>query len=169
MAAITLSTLPYNTAVPREARTGANDPNGNPDNYNRVARALWTLFKVEHDKDGDHKSDLLTSSSKIEVGSYTGNGTDDRDITIGIATPDIVMIWSEVVDAYFTPYSPIVWSSSVFQIFEAVKSVTMLTDVISDPEYSDLIQVVTGLFAFQIGANHTVNKNAETYYYLAMN
>jgi hypothetical protein len=167
MSTYTLSTLPYNTAIPREDRTAANDPNGNPDNYNRVARLLWNFFKVEHDKDGDHKSDFLASSAQIAVGSYTGNATDDRDISVSF-TPYVVMIWSEQTDAHFTPLSPLVWSSYLYNVVETGKAVTASFDI-PDPVYENLIQVVAGSSVFQIGDDDLVNKNGETFYYFIAN
>lgn len=73
----------------REFRTGANDPDGNSDVFNRPARAIWKNFRMQHDRDGDHKSDLKSHLWRFEAFTYAGNGADNHAISLTNTTIEI--------------------------------------------------------------------------------
>ena len=84
---------------------GHNDPDGNSDYWNRHSKYVWGNFcnydteygsgTGEHDKDGDHMSDLLALFHKAEPITWTGTGADDYDISLSDSSLDVkfVQIW----------------------------------------------------------------------------
>ena len=131
---------------------------GNEDTFNRACRTLWDdMFTVQHDKDGDHKADLFPST-KIEEGSYTGNGADDRNISLSDGTLDIKFMR--------------VYSAEVAYTY--IRTEGMAGDNTKNTKYNpgvvfqaDQIQSV-GTGTFQVGTNAAVNTNLATYYYLVV-
>lgn len=85
----------------REPTHGVNS-DGYADVSNRPCRTIWSNFTAQHNKDGTHKADLTADLSKMEQGTYTGNGTDPRTLTLTDTTliPVVVFIFS--ADCAFT-------------------------------------------------------------------
>lgn len=94
----------------------------------------------------------LGGSLNIDVGSYTGNGVDDRNISVAI-DPDFVWVWRDSDNPEFRVTS---YASSL--IFE---------NVFSDALVDNAIQAL-GTGSFQVGTHQHVNSNGVTYYYLAV-
>ena len=91
---------------------GASDPNGQPDIFNRPAKILWGNLTPytdaesgasgtgDHDKDGDHMSDLTDDCWIMEEDTYTGDGNDDTVITF--TESDLDSKFVRVVDGVTT-------------------------------------------------------------------
>ena len=106
--------------------------NSNSDNYYYVA------FKA--------------AAGELAVGSYTGNGSDNRSITgVGLQS-NYVIVMSSGRDAV------------VHRFASQTGDATLLFN--GSAEISDRIQAFE-TDGFQVGANTEVNKNGETYHYLA--
>lgn len=139
----------------RAPRYADSDPNGNTDNVNGFCKELWNnQFREEHDGDGDHKADLLASFDKFETGNYTGNGADDRNISLTDSTTDIAYIK--------------IWSGSIAYHYFRSSSMTgdnTARSYSGEAFQSDQIQSVATTGQFQIGADSDVNANAIDYYY----
>jgi len=83
---------------------GDSDPGSNLDTGNRPHKGHWGNFTTytgtesygagtgEHDNDGDHMSGLLSLFWKGEPISWTGNGADDRDISLVDSALDVKFI-----------------------------------------------------------------------------
>lgn len=84
---------------------GHNDADGNSDTWNRFCKYVWGNFcqysteygsgTGEHDKDGDHKADLLALFWKREPIQWTGAGGDDRDLALSDGDLDVkfIQVW----------------------------------------------------------------------------
>jgi hypothetical protein len=72
---ITSSTL--NRMIADDSASISSDNIGN-----NVESFIWTEFIEEHDADGAHTTDPYAGFGRIESGTYTGNSTDDRDISL---------------------------------------------------------------------------------------
>jgi len=94
-----------------------------------------------------------SGSSDFKVGSYTGDGTDSRDLNIGIDQPDFVIVKRDGA-------SLAVWNSSAV---EAADSTHYFTTAVPA---ADRIQAFTST-GFQLGSNVEVNVAGDTYYYVA--
>lgn len=97
---------------------------------------------------------LSNGASGISVGTYTGNGLDNRDITGLGFQPDMVMVKGNTTQLG-------VWKSSsmtgeVTEYFSATAELA-----------SDGIQTLSS-DGFQVGTNATVNSNTLIYYYIAV-
>jgi hypothetical protein len=139
----------------RERTNGVNS-DGYPDVSNRPARTIWSNFTNQHDKTGTHKSDLTDGLCVIETDSYTGNATDNTDITLQNADLDIkyLRIWSE--------------ESAFFWYTTEEIGVFMTNGSFSSQGHSadDRIKSI-GTGTFRIGDSDDVNKNGSTYYFTA--
>lgn len=151
---VTLNTLDW---VITERITGENDPDGHPDSFNRVCKQIWKIFAVEHDKDGDHKSDFITHYLQVEEGTYTGNATDDRTISL--------------TDSNLKPILVIVLSDTATPIYFRVETSVMSGDntkaFLNTAFAANLIQDI-GTGSFEVGDHANINTNDETYYYLVL-
>lgn len=138
-----------------EYRTGANDPNGATDVYNRPNRDIWENFTAEHDKDGAHKSDLLTTPGvwSVNYGTYTGNAADDRDIALADSglTIHFIRVWSAAAAYTF------------FRTADIVGDVTLSTEGMS---YANYIQDISTAGQFTVGT--ALNSNNVIYHYLVL-
>lgn len=97
---------------------------------------------------------LSNGASNISVGTYTGNGSDNRDITGLGFQPDMVIVKGNTTQLG-------VWKSSLMaseknEYFSASAELT-----------ADGIQSLSA-DGFQLGTNATVNSNAIVYYYIAL-
>ncbi len=133
---------------------GASDPNGNADVYNRPNIDLWENFTAQHDKDGVHKADLDDNLWKVEEGTYTGNGADNRNISLS-ASIDIkfIRVWSEVVAYTFT-------------VSEDMSADDTRSEDLTVSFTADQIQSVSTTGQFQVGTHNAVNQNSATYFYV---
>ncbi len=145
-----------------EKRFGDSDPNGNMDTFNRANKQNWgnltaystapALGTGEHDRDGAHMSDLTSNSYQVDAGTYTGNGTDDRDISL-----------SKSIDIKFIR----IWEGSTAGTWFKTASMTgdssLNTAVMAD--VTDCIQSLTTQGEFQVGT--TLNVNMRAYYFAA--
>jgi hypothetical protein len=140
---------------------GDSDPDGNTDTFNRAVKEIWGNFTAydtapaggtgEHDRDGDHMSDLSTGLWSQEEGTYTGNGADDRNISLADSGLDIKFIR--------------VWDAAVINTF--LRSEDMAGDATLDYGtgfVADYIQSVATTGQFQVGT--TLNVNLREYYYI---
>lgn len=94
---------PETTHYKNDRCYGHNDDN--TDTFNRFCKYVWGNFTNydteygegtgEHDADGDHMSDLLALFWKCEPITWTGNGGDDRDISLSDGDLDVkfVQVW----------------------------------------------------------------------------
>lgn len=97
---------------------------------------------------------MARSNLQIKVGTYTGDGTDSRNITGVGFRPDLVIVKS---------------SSAVAAVF---RTTTMRGDSTmylgsNTTSLSDAIQEILS-DGFQVGTNAVVNGNGNTYYYIAV-
>ena len=137
---------------------GASDPNGNADVYNRANKDLWSNFSAynsgtgEHDRDGDHMSDLVTNLWVVEEGTFTGNGADDRNISLSDSGLDIKFIR--------------VWGVSIQYTFLCSEDMGAdETKGTSNTAFSvDYIQDVSTTGQFQVGT--ALNVNLTVFYYV---
>jgi hypothetical protein len=92
------------------------------------------------------------SSGVIDVGSYTGDGADDRAITGLGLRPDFVWVKSDSgSDAVWRPDS---LSGDAALAWDSGTSADQIQDLFSD--------------GFEVGTDDQVNENGMTYYYLAI-
>jgi hypothetical protein len=143
----------------KERCHGDSDPNGNEDTFNRANKTLWQNFSAhgtghtgEHDKDGDHCSDLLSDlgAASQESGTYTGTGANQ---TISLTDTGLVVkfvrVWS--ADSAYT------WFASADMLY----SYSMSSQGITAEER--ITTLGTGSFA--VGTSDDVNKSGVTFYY----
>lgn len=133
---------------------------GNPfytDVKNRCGQHIWNAFIAEHNTDGTH-SDVATRLV-IETYSYSGNGTDDRDVALQNA--NLAIIWLRIwTDQAFW----IEFRSADTSMFSGDESVGLVQA--SNPHANYIQSRGTG--TFQLGDADAINKNTETYYYVAI-
>lgn len=124
---------------------------GNKDKFNEACRDLWTRFKLEHDRDGVHKSDLDDNLWKQENISWSGNSTANRDITLSDGTLDIkfIRILSDN-QAYTFFRSEDMTGDNTAQSYPAVFASNKIRSV--------------GTGTFQVGDNAAVNASGTTYH-----
>ena len=140
-------------------RYGHNDSDGNTDTWNRFCKYVWGNFTNynteygagtgEHDADGDHMADLLALFWKSESITWTGNGADDRDISLSDGDLDVKFIRAWEAST----------SGSWFRSEDMVGDVTFHTDLVN--ELADYIQSV-GTGTIQVGTN--LNVSSRIYY-----
>lgn len=125
------------------------------DVFNRPSRDIWDTFQVGHEKTGAHKSSLTTDIWGYEEGTYTGNNTDDRNISLTDTNLDIkfIRIWC---DRTGSPYSWVRTENIAGDNAAAAFGAGTFT--------ADMIQSV-GTGTFQIG-NGGLNNNAQDYFYI---
>lgn len=97
---------------------------------------------------------LSNGASNISVGTYTGNGSDNRDITGLGFQPDMVLIKGNVAQLG-------VWKSSSMT-GEKTEYFSAKAELASDGIQSFSAD------GFQIGTHVTVNNNTSVYYYIAL-
>lgn len=83
-------------------RYGHADADGNIDTWNRFCKYVWGNFTDydaeygsgtgEHDDDGDHMAGLLALFWKAESITWTGNGGDNRNISLSDGALDVKYI-----------------------------------------------------------------------------
>jgi len=96
---------------------------------------------------------LPTTGVRMAVGSYTGDGVDDKEIATTGVNPDLV--WIKRDGAHYT-----VWKSDQ-HTGEATSYFSALADIASNAIQS------LGTGQFTIGSDASVNSNGETYYWVA--
>ena len=96
---------PETTHYKNDPCYGDSDPDGNIDSWNRYCKYVWGNFTNydteygsgtgEHDADGDHMSDLLSLFWKCEAYTWTGNGADDRNLSLSDGDLDVkfIRVW----------------------------------------------------------------------------
>lgn len=143
-------------ALYTEKAYGHNSTTGNTDNFNKLAKYLWGLFEMEHEpSDGSHQAALTAENWVVEEGTYTGNGVDDRNISLSDAGLDIkfIRIWSEGVAYTF------------FRSEDMAGDATLDTSGIVGFAANHIQSVGTG--TFQVGDSANVNDNGVDFYYVA--
>jgi hypothetical protein len=140
---------------------GDSDPNGELDTGNRPHKGAWGNFTNytgtegygagtgEHDDDGDHMSGLLALFWKEEPISWTGNGADDRDISLSDGDLDVKFI--RVLEA---STAGTWWRSETM-----AGDLTFHSDLVN--ELTDYVQSV-GTGTFQVGTS--LNVGSRDYY-----
>jgi hypothetical protein len=124
---------------------------------NRIQALLSDGFEVgSHNNVNDagltYHYIAFNGSSSIEVGSYTGDGTDDRDITGVGVRPDFLWVKSDSgSDAVWRPDS---LSGDATFAWDAGSAANQIQAMFNG--------------GFQIGSNAAVNASGMTYYYLAL-
>jgi hypothetical protein len=93
------------------------------------------------------------SSSNVAVGSYTGNGSDNRNITGVDFAPEVA--WVKRSNAQQSSWRPASASGDRSLFWNATA------------EAADRIQALQA-DGFQVGVNAQVNTNTQTYYYLSL-
>jgi hypothetical protein len=112
------------------------------------------VFKI------DNGSSWVSLSTRIKVGSYTGNGNDNRSI-IGLGfQPDAVFI-HKIETGVSVQLAFKINDASVDQTWRSATSGTNPRVV------ADLIQALES-DGFQVGADSVVNENGKTFNYFAM-
>jgi hypothetical protein len=133
---------------------GESDPEGRSDSFNKSNKQIWANYLNEHDKDGDHKADLLSYYMAHEEFYYSGNSTDDTNVYLSDTDLDIDMIW--------------LWSADYGYMFFRSESMagdnTQSTDNVAF--VANYIQSV-GTGTFQLGDDNNVNDTGTTYYGIA--
>lgn len=141
---------------------GDSDSEGNTDTFNRAVKELWGNFSAyatapaagtgEHDRDGDHMSDLTSNLWVVEEGTYTGNDADDRDISLSDAGLDIkfIRIWNGIVEFVFFRSEDMVGDASSY-----TNNSTFL---------ADYIQSIATTGEFQVGVSW--NTSPRVFYYV---
>jgi len=134
---------------------GHNTTTGNTDTFNRACKEIWDVFTAEHQKNGVHAASLSSGLWVMETGTYTGNGADDRNISLSNAALDIkyIRIWSEADE------------NSVLRN-ESIAGDNAKVSLIGGTFSSDHIQS-QGTGTFQVGTSLRVNQNLSDYYYVA--
>lgn len=140
---------------------GDSDSNGAVDTFNRPNKTIWgnmTSFTGaenfgagtgEHIKTGAHMDDLDDALWNTESITYTGDGTDDRDISLsGSIDIKFIRIWDGAVAYTF------------FRSEDMAGDTTRITSLGSG-FVADYIQSV-GTGTFQVGT--TLNVNLRVYY-----
>jgi hypothetical protein len=137
---------------------GHADPGGEFDTYNKATKGFWKNFSAydsgtgEHNRDGTHMADLTDNVYVLETGTYTGNGTDDRNISLSDSGLDIKYI------RIFEESTQGTWFRSETMAGDA----TLETKVMSS--ITDAIQSVSTPGVFQVGL--VLNVNLRVYYYI---
>jgi len=93
----------------------------------------------------------LKAGANLTVGTYTGNGTDNRDIIGMPFQPDWVMVMGDGELDYFRP-GPLAGDAS-FRINSAGANANRIQAFLPD--------------GFQVGSNNNVNESGRNYYWLA--
>jgi len=135
-----------------ELRDGENEPNGRPDVFNRPAKDWYTSYTVEHDyATGAHAS---TGCMVIEEGTYTGNGVDNRNISLTNSSLDIIfiLIWRDGTTA------PVLRSTDMAGDNSKIAQVNAFQ--------ANMIQSIATTGQFQVGTDNAVNQNTIDYYYI---
>jgi hypothetical protein len=141
----------YDPSSRTERRFAANDPDGNPDVANRPMRTFYRILGIQHNDDGTHGT---TNQLILEQGSYTGNATDDRVISL---TNTNLLIKLILISGRIAKYP--VFCSSIMTADN--------TKLLGSAAFAaDLIQAIDTAGQFTIGADDTVNKNTETFDYV---
>jgi hypothetical protein len=136
-----------------ERRDAESHPDGNEDVFNRPAKDFFTSFTVHHDyATGAHAS---TGCLVFEVGSYTGNGADNRNISLKNASLDIDFIFISRADGQY----PVFYSTDM--------SADNTKELETSAFQSNQIQSV-GTGTFQAGSDATVNESSIEYSYLVL-
>jgi len=148
--------MPNPTWISYRERTNGENSDGYPDVSNRPARTIWSNFTNQHDKTGTHKSDLTDGLCVMETDSYTGNATDNTDITLTNTDLDIkfLRVWSEE-SAFF-------WYMTEDLDSEEVNLSLSSQGYLAAGRIKSI-----GTGTFRIGDSDDVNKNGSTYYYTA--
>lgn len=141
----------------KESTHGVNG-DGYPDVSNRPARAIWANLTAQHNKDGTHKSAMADADlSVMESYTYTGDGTDNRTISLQNANLEVHFLRIFSDDKAYTFFT------DTNLIDGGFVPLTMSTEGYA---FSNYIQAL-GTGDFQVGSADQVNKNAETFYYIA--
>jgi len=135
----------------RESTHGVNS-GGYQDVSNRPSRTIWNNFCLQHNKDGTHKDDMVDADVlQMETGTYTGDGNDDRTITLtntGLAV-HFVRIFSE---AYTHT-----WFATSDMAGYAIKT----------EGYAGINRIQSmGTGEFEIGSDPEVNNSGTKFYYI---
>jgi hypothetical protein len=136
----------------KEPTHGVNG-DGYVDVFNRPSRTIWNNFLMQHDKDGDHKSDLSTGMWRIEEYFYTGNSTNLRAISLINASLNIKFLRIFSASATHT----------IFISENMPEGIALKTDGAVSLDW--IKSVGTGTFT--ISDNADVNLTGITYYYVA--
>jgi len=108
---------------------------------------------------GDQYKDLKLASSgpRVETGSYTGDGNDDKSIPLstGFGTPDLVIVFSDNLASTVTfKTNAMAGNISCEMDTAAATSTTKIKTLASD--------------AFTLGIHADVNDNGQDFYYIAI-
>jgi len=90
--------------------------------------------------------------NRLAVGSYAGNSTDNRDITVGFA-PKLVMLQADTV-------YEMIWKTTSMAGDSALR-------IANSSLVANLIQSF-GATSFQVGSGVQANETGKTYYWLAI-
>ncbi len=132
---------------------GENDTSGNPDNFNRANKVIYDVWCVNHNDDGSHKTD---DTIVMEQGSFAGNSTDNRDISL---TNSALTIRFLMIAARGTEY-PVIRTTNM--------SGDNSKELASNALQSNQIQSISTTGQFQVGADSAVNATGTTYDYIAI-
>ena len=130
-----------------------NHPDGNEDVFNRANRVIRDVIAEEHNDDGTHKTD---TSAEISQDDYTGNGADDRTISI---TPNNRLIL--FMFALSRAASPVVCKTSAMDL---VGDVTKSIGTASFQ--TNMLQTVSNMGEFTVGTDVSVNDSGVVFDYL---
>lgn len=153
---------PQTTHYKNDLVYGHNDADGNTDTWNRFCKVVWGNFTNydteygsgtgEHDADGDHMADLLALFWKCEPITWTGNGADDRDISLSDGDLDVkfIKVWEAATAGTW-------WKSEDMAGDTTFDSPTIIST-------ADFVQSV-GTGTIQVGVS--LNVNLRDYYAVA--
>jgi len=129
----------------------ANDPNGNPDIFNRPNRTIYAVLANQHNDDGTHK---LAEFMAVEQGSYQGDSVDGRLYSLNTSnlSPKVVIILAR---------------NTVFPVFKSIgmgsdETKELGTNAFILNEIQDMTQIGT----LELGNAATVNATGTTYDYI---
>jgi len=117
---------------------------------NQVEGHIETAFLHEHLNSGVHN--ISTFTPKIEIGTYEGDGNDDRNITLTVTDLDIQYIIAGAGD-FVSKTESLAGDNSKVNDTAAFQA--------------NYIQSV-GTGTFQVGDDNDVNQNGITYYFMAI-